>query len=113
MENEFKNFCFTIYEEAYSLFKECQKINPTYNPDIKHLVLFYVNTVKQYSNIKTRLINKAKSQTPSVGTIKQSLRQMVMNETRTPPHHSIIEQEINNFITNPESVIIFLKKQVV
>ena len=23
MDNEFKNFCFTIYEEAYSLFKEC------------------------------------------------------------------------------------------
>ena len=113
MESEFKNFCFAIYEEAYSLFKECQKINPTFNPNIRQLVLFYVDTVKKYSNSKIRLIDKLKSKTPSLGTMKESLRYMVMNDTRTPPHYAKIEQEVSNFIINPESVISFLEKQVV
>jgi hypothetical protein len=44
--------------------------------------------------------------------MKESLRYMVMNDTRTPPHYAKIEQEVSNFIINPESVMIFLEKQI-
>ena len=111
MENEYKNFCFAIYEEAHSFLQCCQKFNPALNPDLQCLISAYVDMVKKSTEAKKILLEEVKSRTPSLGTMKQSLRQMVMNDERIPQHYAQIEREVEKFLNNPEGVITFLEKE--
>jgi len=110
MNEEFEAFSYLIYIEAYNLAESIRKINPSYHPDLRRGVLEYVECIKNNDNAKQKLIEKASSEAVSLATMKQSLKTMVMNGTRTAPHKQFIISAVNNFIKNPDEIINAIEK---
>ena len=105
MDGEFEAFYCLIDTEAYNLVQSFRKLMPSYNPDIRRRTLDYVECLKSNDNAKQMLIKKANSEAVSLATMTQSLKTMVMNGTRTPPHKQFIISAVDNFIINPDEVI--------
>jgi hypothetical protein len=104
-----ENFCFIIHNEAFDLVLAKRKIFKLYNPTIEEMIVSYIECLKQYPNVKTKLIEAIKKDAVNLTTLKQSLKYMVMNEVRTPPHYKVVEDAVSYFIEKPQDVIIFLK----
>lgn len=105
MDEEFEAFYCLIDTEAYNLAQNFRKLMLSYNPDIRRRTLDYVECLKNNDNAKQTLIKKVNSEVVSLATMKQSLKTMVMNGTRTPPHEQFVISAVNNFISNPDEVI--------
>ena len=110
MNEEFEAFYCLIDTESYNLAESVRKLMPSYNPDVRRRTLAYVECIKNNDNAKQKLIEKASSEAVSLATMKQSLKTMVMNGTRTAPHKQFIISAVNNFIKNPDEIINAIEK---
>lgn len=104
MTNDIDNFCLTIFTQANGLTQSKKLFAPWYEPNMEQMITDYVKFLKEQAGGEKQLFEACKSNAP-LHTMKQSLKEMVMNGGNTPPHYARIQSAIDNFLNNPYPVI--------